>query len=204
MKRKTAVLALLAAVWFSFATISSAEEMEQGSSTEAVTAGVSTEVINAVVAAEKKPGELKSYFALETENFQKAKEEAKFGWEAYLKGGMDDLEKVVVEMASDGEITHWEITRLKKELEKYGWARSRANKELAIYGVWLSADDRAEAYGQIPKIYDNNLLGDNKKEIIRKFFVNLTGKDIEVKSDKVARGFAGGWGLFMIIGIFFL
>lgn len=136
---------------------------------------------------------LRTYLVLETENFQKAREERRAAWEKALKAEVDALETMVRNMASDGEVTSPELTRLEKALESYGWARKDANKELALYAIRIAEDERAAVYQELADIYSHNFMGDNKKETIRKFFVNSTGRNVVVKSDKIGRGYISVW-----------
>lgn len=141
----------------------------------------------------------RTYLASETENFRKVGEERKAAWEKALKAEVGSLETMVRNMASDDEVTSSELTKLDKALKEYGWARKDANKELALYAIRITEDERAGVYQELADIYNHNFMGDNKKETIKKFFVNLTGKNVIVKSDKIGRGYITGWGIAFTI-----
>ncbi len=178
-------------------------QLEQ-STTVAATVEISTEALEAlaavstgaaVVEVSSETGKLSDYFTVETPALQNAGQTKLAGLQFQLQYRVNRLEEMVNRMADDQVVTSDELSGLKDALKfEYDYSWSFANKELAFYGLNIPEDERVATYWKLALIPDGQFSADDKKESIKRFFVNLTGKDVKVKMgivDKLGLTFMG-------------
>jgi hypothetical protein len=135
---------------------------------------------------------LSDYFAIETPELQKAGQTKLAQWQDELYDRVQELDSMVRKMADDGVVTSAEFFDLEQALRAYGNLLSAANQELAFYRLSLPEDERVKTYWRLHNIEQRHFLGDDRKKSVRRFFFNLTGKDVRVKvnaEDLIGRAF---------------
>ncbi len=124
---------------------------------------------------------LRDYFTGETQEIQIAGRDKLANWQDELYDCVQELGSMVRKMADDGVVASGEFFDLEQALRHYGDLRSYANQELAFYRLSIPKDEHVEAYWKLLLIEENYFSGDDRKESVRRFFFNLTGKDVRVK-----------------------
>ena len=127
-----------------------------------------------------------------TANIQKVGQVRLVEWKEELNAHVVTIDTILGVMALDGVVTSSEFCGLEKGLRKYNNTLSAANKDLKFYGLSIPKNKEVEVAWRVFEIHQRNLSGDNRKESVRRFFFNLTGKDVFVKvniSDKIGRVF---------------
>lgn len=169
-------------------------------STDTVTALVSssaaaiTSISTAVTAVSSETEKLADYFTVETSTLQEVGQTKLAEWQQKLQGHINELNKRVRGMAEDGVVTSGELADLKEALKSYGGLRYSANQKLAFYRLSIPEDELVKVYWKLALIQDGQFSVDDKKESIKRFFVNLTGQDVRVKMgvmDKLGLTFIG-------------
>ncbi len=124
---------------------------------------------------------LSDYFTIETPALREAGQIKLAEWNQELQSLVNELDKMVRRMADDGVVTSGEFFYLEKALDSYDNLRSYANKELAFYRIRLPENDKVKTYWRLSNIHERHILGDDRSKSVRRFFFNLTGKDVRVK-----------------------
>lgn len=195
----------LAPLYVASATAVSEDDLMQPTTAEARVeistgdlAAVSTGAAVVEVSSEIK--QLSDYFIAETPAFKKAGQTKLSAWQFKLQYRINKLEEMINIMADDQVVTSGELFDLKDAIDSYDRLRSSANKELAFYYLNIPEDELVETYWKLAIIPDGQFSADDKKESVKRFFVNLTGKDVKVKmgmSDKLGVTLTGS----IVIGI---
>lgn len=133
------------------------------------------------VSSVSKAAPLQDYFTIETSALQEAGQAKLAQWQDELYDRVQELGSMVRKMADDGVVASDEFFDLEKPLKSYGNLLSYANKELAFYRLSIPEDGQVNAYWRLHNIHARHILGDDRRESVRRFFFNLTGKDVRVK-----------------------
>lgn len=144
--------------------------------------------------------QLSSYFTAETPVLQSAGIAKLTAWNLKNQEEADKIHAMVRAMADDGVVTSDEFYKLKDALKLYDDLVSHANEDLAIYRMKILQDERVEAYYMLFSFQQDYVSFNAQKQNIRRFFLNLTGKDVRIKlgtSDKLGRAF----GPALVLGI---
>ena len=167
-----------------------------------VSTEASVEAVNSAVVAEvsSETVKLSYYFTVETPALQKAGQIKLAALRFRLEYQANKLEEAISRMADDEVVTDYELGVLEGAIRSYDRLRFSANEKLAFYRLEIPEDERVEAYRKLTVISDGQFLSvDDKNESIRRFFTNLTGKDVRVRIGAVGRWYMTGWGTAVAI-----
>jgi len=123
----------------------------------------------------------------ETANFKKAALESYEKEKVKLDKSAKDFEDYLQKIPEDGIVSGKEILALTRKMYSLEEEKEAAEKYLGIYGIktidtYVINPDLKEALDRYLSSNNFFLYQDTKDQKVKKFFVNLTGQDIAVKS----------------------